>query len=60
MIEIPGAADSGAGAVPYQISIRNFRKIEGSFVLPAGLVAKAVEARIMQGGVIKASRRTTL
>lgn len=58
MIEIPGAADVASGS--YQISVRNFRKIEGNFVLPAGVVAKSVEARIMQGGVIKASRRTTL
>lgn len=58
IIEIPGGADVGSSA--YQISVRNFRKIEGNFVLPAGAVARSVEARIMQGGVIKASRRTTL
>lgn len=58
IIEIPGAAE--AGAAKYQVSVRSFRKIEGSFSLPAGEQVKSIEVRLTQGGVIKASRRTTL
>lgn len=58
IMEIPAPTD--AAASQYQVSIRNFRKIEGILVLPAEAVVKRVEVRIVQGGVVKASRQTTL
>lgn len=58
IIEIPSATE--AGASQYQLRIKNFRKIEGTFVLPPAAAVKSIEVRITQGGVVKASRRTTL
>lgn len=58
IMEIPSATE--AGASQYQLSIKNFRKIEGNLALPPGATVKSVEVHITQGGVVKASRRTTL
>ncbi len=44
----------------YGVEIRNFLRREGAFRLPPGAVVKSVEARILQGDVIKARRSAQL
>jgi hypothetical protein len=44
----------------YEIMMRNFRRIEGKFDLPAGVVPSGVEVRIFEAGVLKASKYITL
>ncbi len=43
-------------ASDFQIETRHFLRKEGSFVLPVGAKVKSIEARLMQGGVVKASQ----
>jgi hypothetical protein len=44
----------------YQITLRNFRRIDGKFDVPANYVVGAVEVRIFEAGVLKASQSVVL
>lgn len=44
----------------YEIMMRNFRRIEGKFDLPAGVVPAGVEVRILEAGTLMASKYITL
>lgn len=58
MMQIPSANDSGA--LPYQISFRYFRRLEGTFTVAPGAQVQRVEARLVQGGMVRASQSVTL
>ena len=55
---LPLAAD--ANAPQYRITFKNFRRIDGTFMVPAGARIKSVEVRLLQEGVLKASKSVTL
>jgi hypothetical protein len=44
----------------YEIALRNFRRIEGKFDVPAGYVVGAVEIRILEAGILKGSSSVVL
>lgn len=44
----------------YKVHFRYFRRFEGTFNVAAGMQIQRVEARLMQGGVIKASQSVVL
>lgn len=48
-------ADGGSAGL-YKVNFRYFRRFEGTFSIPAGMRIQRVEARLMQNGVVKASR----
>lgn len=58
MIEFPAPNDPATAH--YQITIRHFRKLQGTFSIPPGARLKSVEARLMQGGGVKASQQVVL
>jgi hypothetical protein len=47
-------------AAQYQITLRNFRRIDGKFDVPANYVVGVVEIRIFEAGVLKASQSVAL
>jgi hypothetical protein len=53
-IQVPGPNDPAAAQ--YQVTIKHFRKLEGVFAIPPGSRLKSVEARLMQGGAVKATQ----
>jgi hypothetical protein len=58
MITIPSAADSNSQRFRYEI--KHFHRLEGVFSVPSGAVVKEVEARLLQDGVVRASRSVIL
>lgn len=58
MINLPAAGATDAGK--YQISFQHFRRIEGSFSVPAGARLLSVEVKLMQDGAVKATQRIQL
>lgn len=44
----------------YEIVLRNFRRIEGRFKLPAGIEPATIEIRILETGTLKASQVVSL
>lgn len=58
IIEVPSANE--ASLPQYQVTIRYFRKLDGTFSLPPQSRLKSAEARLIQGGVVKASQRILL
>lgn len=58
MINLPAAGDPEIGR--YQVSFRNFQRLEGRFSIPEGAQLLSVEARLVQDGSIKAAQRITL
>jgi len=57
-IVLPNAGE--AEAAQYRIALRNFRRIEGRFEIPGGVVPQAVEVRIYERGLLMAHRSVTL
>ncbi len=57
-IELPRRGDRNVAQ--YEISVRNFRRIEGKFEVPAGISVGAVEFRISEAGVLKVSKTHNL
>lgn len=55
VLQLPGAKESTAG---YVLEVRHFLRKEGDFTLPANAKIKSVEARILQGGIVKAKQLT--
>lgn len=58
MIEFPLPNDPASAQ--YQVTIRHFRKLQGVFALPPGARLKSVEARLIQGGAVKAAQQVVL
>ncbi|HWU84709.1 MAG TPA: DUF6776 family protein [Rhodocyclaceae bacterium] len=58
MILVPAAG--AADAARFQISFRNFHRLEGRFAVPAGAQLISVEARLVQDGSVKATQRIAL
>jgi hypothetical protein len=58
MIQFPAAGDPAASQ--YQVSFRYFRLLEGTFKVAAEARIERVEARLVQGGVVKASQSVAL
>lgn len=54
-IELPRQGDKDLAQ--YEIVLRNFRRIDGKFELPADFVAGAAEFKISEAGILKASKR---
>lgn len=52
-LQLPQAKDPAAD---YLLEVRHFLRKEGNIALPAGTKIKSVEARILQGGVVKAKQ----
>jgi hypothetical protein len=49
----PNSGESSAG--PLTLSFRHYQRVEGSFVLPAGAVARSVMVRVLARGQSQAS-----
>lgn len=54
MMTFPSAAD--AASQQYRISFKHFRRIDGSFPVPANVKVRSVEVRLLQDGTLKASK----
>lgn len=55
-IPAPGQPD----AQKYLVAFKRFRRIEGTFQVPADTVAKQVEVRLLQDGVVVATQQASL
>ena len=42
--------------VQYQVTVRNFRRVEGKFEIPAATPVESVEIQVLEAGVLKASK----
>lgn len=70
IVASPRAATAGAkmtfprrddpDAAQYEIALRNFRRVEGKFEVPADFTVGTVEVRIFEAGVLRASKSLTL
>jgi hypothetical protein len=58
MMQIPAAGDPASGE--FQVKFRYFRRLEGTFKVPAEAQIQRVEARLIQDGVVKASQSVVL
>lgn len=58
IIRIPELAEPVADK--HKVTVRHFRKIEGTFTVPTGSIVRKVEVRLIQGGEVKASRQANL
>lgn len=47
-------------AAKYEVSLRNFRRLSGTFQLPPDAKIKGVEVRLVQDGTIRATQKVTL
>ena len=47
-------------AAQYEIALRNFRRIEGKFDVPAGYIVGATEIKIFEAGILRSSRSLVL
>jgi len=58
MMILPSA---GASAVrEYDLKFKHFRRVEGTFKIPAAAQVKSVEVRLLQDGVLKASKTVAM
>jgi hypothetical protein len=58
MMQFPAVGDPADGQ--YQVNFRYFRRLEGSFKVPAEARVLRVEVRLIQNGVVKASQSVAL
>lgn len=58
IVVFPRAGDPDASK--FVVSIRNFRRLSGSFQVPADAKVKSVEIRLVQDGSIRATQKITL
>ncbi len=58
IVVLPRAGDPEAAR--YAVSFRNFRRLTGSFQVPAEAKVKSVEVRLVQDGAIRAAQKITL
>lgn len=57
-ITIPPPSESGTEKIA--VEFRNFRRIEGEFVVPDAMPVKSVEARLLQDGQVRARQSVNL
>jgi hypothetical protein len=55
MINLPDPNVPG-DAKAYQLSFRFFKRLEGTFKVPAGAVVKQVEARLLEHGIVRSQQ----
>jgi len=58
MMLLPLAGDPNA--LQYNVNFKHFRRLDGTFRVPPEARIKTVEARLLQSGVLKASKSVTL
>lgn len=58
MILLPQAVEQGSPQ--YNVNFKNFHRLEGSFMIPAGARIKSVEVRLLQDGALKTSKSVVL
>lgn len=58
MIVFPQSTDPNPGQ--YEITLRNFRRIDGKVAIPSGFAVSGVEIRIYEAGQLKASKKLIL
>lgn len=58
MMTLPRSGDPDTSR--YIIVFRNFRRIDGSFTVPAGTKVRSVEIRLVQDGAVRAAQTVTL
>lgn len=58
MIILPGAKDPDRQR--YNLTVRHFRRVDGTFQLPEGSRLVSIELRLLQDGALRASQRVTL
>lgn len=58
MMLLPSQTD--ANSPQYTITFRRFRHIQGTFLIPSGARIQNLEVRLLQGGVVKASKSVAL
>jgi len=58
MMLLPLVSDSNSPQ--YHISFKHFRRLDGTFTVPAGARINSVEVRLLQDGVVKASKSAAL
>jgi len=58
MMVLPPATDPAAKK--YLINFKHFRRVEGTFKIPAGARVKSVEVRLLQGGELKVSKSVAM
>lgn len=58
IMQFPAAGDPAASE--YQVNFRYFRRLEGTFKVPADAKIQRVEARLVQDGAVKASQSVVL
>ena len=54
------AIEGASGGNPYVVSFRSYKRIDGSFTVPADAIVKSVEARILERGVVRAQQTLSL
>ena len=61
-IAVPGDTGASAKAAtdPYAVVFRSYKRIDGSFVVPADAVVKSVQVRILERGVVRVQQTVTL
>ena len=58
MMVLPSAGASAAR--DYDLKFKHFRRVEGTFKIPAGARVKSVEVRLLQDGVLKAAKTVAM
>jgi hypothetical protein len=58
MMFLPQTAEQNSQQ--YNVNFKNFHRLDGSFLIPAGARIKSVEVRLLQDGALKASKSITL
>lgn len=58
MMLLPLPADPNV--LQYSVNFKHFRRLDGTFRIPSGARIKTVEVRLLQSGVVKASKSLTL
>lgn len=54
------ASADAAGGKPYVIAFRSYKRIDGSFTVPADAVVRSVQARILERGVVRVQQTLAL
>ena len=58
MMLLPPPADPNV--LQYNVNFKHFRRLDGTFRIPPGARVKSVEVRLLQSGVLRASKSVTL
>lgn len=53
-------AGSSSAMSPYVVRFRSYKRIDGSFELPADATIRSVQARIVEGGTVRAQQTATV